>query len=192
MFQNFFKKKQPRKVHNTNKYSLVVLYVPDRILHRTDLICKYIERATSRKFGLDNFLMSLYENFIMNTVLEYNTSEIINIISKKPQNRENFKIIVGNEIQYLQQSITYTKITLKMLNKDINTGNLLIKELEETNNFSIEFGELFSNLWINFIDGYRDKENKDMYKIILNMINENARIISNELEQDYLSNIEQA
>ena len=155
----------------TSKEEIIKINIPQNILFRTQLICTYISEESDYTFGLDNFIMFLYLDFIKNAITRYNPKKTYINLTKEYYKRDLITISNGEETYIIDNTKTeFFEITIGMDKNDVSKGQLILDELYSLYGRKIEFDKLIESLWIGFIEEYKLGENKKAYKTILKML----------------------
>lgn len=154
--------------------------IPSNIYLRTKLICEYISDKMNVSFTLPQFLMLLYLDFIEHSITEYNPLNLYCQI--QPMLKEEYLIIHDKEryIRYETPKPTMTEIVFTMDKTDIEKGQLLLDELEDLYGQVPTLEEMLANLWIHFIEEYKQGNPKHALNEIIEMIKRNLHQIKNE------------
>ena len=150
----------------------IELVVPNDVYYRTELICECISDELDLDFGLAHFLTALYDNFIYEAITKYDTKKIIKSLrSRRIYERKAVVVIDGEEELCTLFADNISTILIEMQNSDIKKGELILSELEALYSCNVSFPELMSNVWIDYIEQYK-QGNKTAYSHLLKIIRE--------------------
>ncbi|MGL4772232.1 MAG: hypothetical protein ACRC2K_01590 [Clostridium sp.] len=145
--------------------------IPNNVLHRTELICKFISSEKGYDFEIENFLMLLYLDFIKNSIKSYNPKKIYTQLTTKYY--ENRTIILESGDECFQVNIkdtSFSTLEISMDREDVSKGQLILDELYDLYNIRISFNRLLEALWIGFIEGYKRGDNNKAFKTIASLL----------------------
>lgn len=149
------------------------LSIPNNILHRTQLICEYIKSEKGYDFGIEEFLMLLYMDFIKNCIKNYNPKGVFKQLSKDYYKDEYIETVtMGVHEKTLITEYPKTKLVISMAEEDTKKGQLILDELYDLYRYRITFSKLLENLWVGFIEDYTSGENKRAYHSIVKILKE--------------------
>lgn len=152
------------------------LTVPTNIFIRTNLLCEYIQEQVGVEFGLHNFLMVLYLDFISSSIKKYDPLKIVREISQTYDYNDTIKIVIGNDV-YLhnRREANMTTLHIEMDKKDVLKGEMLLCELDDLLGCQISFEKLLTNLWVNFIEKYKKGDGTEAFNSIVKMLKKSLR-----------------
>lgn len=154
------------------------LIVPANVIYRTQMICDYISKQLGIKFEIYDFIMSIYMEFIDNSIKKYEPLNFLKVLSRSYSNvvkisceHEEFEYEKGNENKKLV-IITITK-------DDSKRGQVLLYELEELYGTKISLDKMFNSIWINFIEEYKHgKSNEAINNLMKTLKEQNKELIT--------------
>lgn len=171
------------KIRTTIDYEILV---PNDILSRTELMCMFVQEEIKEYFGIDEFLMLLYQGFINYAVKNPNPDRICREATRKKVKRvrergdEVIKIVI-NEKEYIEkkEGSLYVNedvfVNIRMPKYEAKKGQLILSELYSIKGIYVGMEELLANLWINFIEDYKDGTNKRAYRSLVKILKEVIR-----------------
>lgn len=146
-------------------------YIPNCILHRTELICKYISDEHNCNFSIENFLMLLYLDFIKNSIKNYNPESTFKLLTKDYYKDTYLYLSNGtNKYKITTQHYEKTLLTISIDKNDVAKGQLILDELYDLYKFRIPFSKLIENLWIGFIEDYKTGTTKRAYYSLIKLL----------------------
>lgn len=150
------------------------ILVPKNIYTRTEMICLYIEDEVSKlgdyecSFTVANLIMFLYEEFLNESIKNYNPDKIRQEIDI-PHNYDEKLRINANDKTYLYAKYSGKNIALgiEMSEREMAKGQLLLDELDDLQGGAPMLEKMLAALWINFIESYKKGQgNKILQDII--------------------------
>lgn len=146
------------------------LTVPTNIFIRSQLLCEYISDQVGVNFGLNNFLMVLYLDFINESVKKYKPKEVLKTLTQRLP-VDKIKISNGTEMYecspYKQNT---TEILISMVKKDACKGKIVLAELKELYGYQISLDRMLTVIWIEFIEKYKKGDNNKALNNIIKML----------------------
>lgn len=147
--------------------------LPTNVLHRTELICKYISTEKNYDFEIENFLMLLYLDFIKTSVKNYNPKKIYDQLTTKYYQKRSMLLTINNEnFEVETTNVTLTSLEISIAYDDYIKGQLILDELYDLYKIRISFNRLLESLWMGFIESYKRGENKRAYSSIVKLLKE--------------------
>lgn len=158
-------------LESLSKTKVVNIMIPTDIYYRTELMCKCISSDIEIEWEVIHFIFYIYESFIQDTIEKYNPKDIVKIISRsyKYFNKTNFNVN-GEEFSYCKYDNKVSRLVIKLDKKEIEKGELILSEIRELYGYNITFDELLSIIWINYIEEYKNGNNKKAYKTLYKLI----------------------
>lgn len=154
------------------------LVIPTNVFNRTQLICEYIEGEVEINFGIEDFLMVVYMDYIKSSVRKYDPIKIYKELNSCYGYTDKIKISSGSYVQeYDRLNCRKTEITISMTKKDARKGQLLLNEMKELYGLNMSFDKMLIALWINFIEKYKRGDSSKCLKAIL-------KILKDTIEKD--------
>lgn len=147
--------------------------IPMNVFHRTELICNYIKIEKGYDFGVENFLMLLYLDFIRQSVKSYNPKKIYKQITTEYYEKKSFLIAAGEEAyEVTKTNYKPCKLDIYIDKENMLAGKLILDELYDLYRVRISFNRLLESLWIGFIESYKKGENNKAYTTIVKLLKE--------------------
>lgn len=151
----------------------VDLTIPNNILYRTELMCSYISSENKVEFGIENFLMVLYMDFIKNSIKHYNPERTFKELTRKHEYKSEIVLMINGEREvYTEIKQECSTVEIEIENEELKKGQLILDELYDIYRYRISMNSLLSSLWINFIEDYKKGENKRAYTQIMKILRE--------------------
>lgn len=155
----------------TESSPMFTLHIPNNTLYRTELICKYISDEQGYDFGLENFLMLLYLDFIQDAIKHYNPHKIFELLKKSYYTSETIILSNGIDTYSIDKvDLNVCNLTITMSESDVKKGELILNEIYELYRYRFQFSKLLESLWLNFIEGYKCGDNKRAYHSMVNLL----------------------
>lgn len=161
-------------IDNLATTEIINLIIPTDIYFRTKLMCKCISSDIGVDWRVVHFIFYIYQSFIQDTIEKYEPKKIVKMISRnyKYFQRTDFSVN-GEEFSYCKYSDKVSKLVIELDKEEIEKGELILSEIRELYGYDVEFGELLSILWIDYIEEYKKGNNKKAYKSLHKLVNEN-------------------
>lgn len=152
------------------------LELPTNLFIRTKLLCEYIKEQAGFNFGVHDFLMVLYLDFINSSIKKYDPIKIYRLINYSYDYDDTLKIVVGNDIYiHKKRESNISKIIIPIEKSNVLKGEMLLAEIDELYGHNISFEKMLSNLWINFIETYKKGDNDKALNDIIKMLKKNNK-----------------
>ncbi|WP_113675757.1 hypothetical protein [Vallitalea guaymasensis] len=174
--KNYLGNKPGRSVFNIiknmiNAYSSTIdidIRLPHNTFLRTLAICQYIESQLDETFDIADFIYILYTDFINSSIKQYNPKKLYKLVTQVYDYEDTITLTMGNVVyKYSRNNIHMTEMTIAMKKADVNNGTLLLAELHDLYNINVNFDKLLTNIWIKFIEEYKNGDcNKALRQII--------------------------
>lgn len=153
----------------------VEIRLPRNIFLRTKTICNYIESQLDETFGVEDFIFTLYEDFINRSVRQYNPKKLYDLVTQSYDNHDTITLIFGDETyEYPRTNIQYTEIVFSMGKEEVNNGTLLLSEIYDLYGVSVNFDKMMTNIWVNFIEEYKRGDCNKALRQIIKMLKKNC------------------
>lgn len=147
------------------------IVVPTNVYIRTRLLCEYISEKVEVNFGVSNFLMTLYLDFLQTAIEKYNPKKIYEQITRSYGYDDTLLIHAYDKIyEYRKREGKQTIITISIEKKDMQKGQLLLDEMEDLYGQAPSLEKLISTLWVNFIEEYKAGNNQKALNDIIRML----------------------
>lgn len=150
--------------------------IPGNLFYRTELMCSYISEQMDIDFTFVDFLMLLYKDFIKQSVKNYNPLSTYKFLIKKHDNCSKDSITISDgsstSIYYKNRNIKFKEVTLEVDKEEMKKGQLILDELEDLYNLDMSFDELLTQLWVSFIEDYKNGTNKRAYHSLIKILRE--------------------
>lgn len=154
---------------------VITIRIPTDVLKRAELMCLYIQEDLDCTFGIDNFMMLLYMDFVKYAVKNYNPTRVLKEATRKQKSfdiPDTIKIQIDGKVQEVKResSVSYSILEIKIPKREYQKGQIILDELQALYGYKIPFGTMFGNLLINFIEDYKDGTNKRAYTSIVKIL----------------------
>lgn len=162
-------------IDSHSDYYQATITIPSDMFYRTELICSYISEQLDESFGIEEFMMLLYNDFIRDCIINYNPARTYKMLSKEYNIEDKIQISINGEKAVFNANKTdYKEIDLIIDKEEKSKGDLILRELHGLYGLHISFDEMVSKIWISFIEDYKTGTNKrayhDLMKILRNII----------------------
>lgn len=152
---------------------IINLIIPTDVFYRTELMCKCISSDIGIEWELIHFIFYIYQGFIQDTIEKYEPKKIIRMISRNSKYFQKTTFSVdGEDFSYSKYSNRISKLVIELDKEEVKKGELILCELGELYGCNINFGELLSIIWIDYIEEYKKGNNKKTYKTLHKLANE--------------------
>lgn len=155
---------------STKNQEYFYVNIPENILCRTQLICDFIQEEHDCVFGLNNFLMLLYLDFLKTSVKSYNPEKLFKLLSKDFFQAD---IIISNgteDYSINRTNYNFSNLTISMNRWDFEKGQLILDEIYDLYKYKFSFSHLIQALWLDFIENYKNGTNKSAYYSIISLL----------------------
>lgn len=132
------------------------LTLPSNVYYRSHLLCDYISEKVGVSFGLSDFIMMLYLEFLETSIETYKPDKIYEAITRS--NGYDDTVVIHEQDQvytFKKRETKRTDIFLTMAKRDAKKGHLLLDEMEDLYGQAPTLEKLVSTLLINFIEDYK-------------------------------------
>lgn len=144
------------------------LEVPTSVYARTKLLCEYISDKVGVRYHLPELLMTVYLEFVQNSIEGYNPTKIYEEITRSYGYGERLVIHAEDRVfEYEKKVGTKTILTITMDKKDAKKGGLILEEMDELFGNVPSLEGLLSTLWVNFIEEYKRGNNQKALNAIV-------------------------
>lgn len=160
----------------------IALTIPADVLDRTEIICKQIthdiveDENDDLEVTIDEIVLVLYENFLKENTKHYNSKRVYELLSKNFLGIKTIRIGTGKEfetINYLPKDISISEVGIEFDNSLIEQGELILSEIYHIYKVKFNIKHLISQIWINYIEEYKQGKRKYSYKALVDMIKDN-------------------
>ncbi|PLS19660.1 hypothetical protein CVD28_04385 [Bacillus sp. M6-12] len=148
-------------ISSFSKTESLEIAVPKNVYLRTKLLCEYISEKGDMYFGVSDFLLTLYLEFLRTSIEKYNPKKIHEEMTRSHGYNQTLRIYVNESIyEYPKRAGKESFISFTIDKKNKEKGQLLLDEMEDLYGQAPSLEELISNLWVNFIEDYKAGNNK--------------------------------
>ncbi|MDU2121871.1 MAG: hypothetical protein E7E64_04990 [Clostridium celatum] len=160
-------------INSLTTTEIINLIIPTDIYIRTELMCKCISSDIGVDWQVIHFIFYIYQSFIKDTIEKYEPKKIVKMITSHSKyfQKTTFSIN-GEEFSYSKYSKRVSKLVIELDKKEIEKGELILSEIRELYGCDVGFGELVSILWIDYIEEYKQGNNKKAYKALHKLVSE--------------------
>lgn len=132
------------------------LTLPSNVYYRSQLLCDYISEKVGVSFGLSEFIMLLYLEFLETSIERYNPDKIYDSMTRSYGYDDTVVIHEHDRVyEFKKRETKRTDIFLTMDKNDAKKGQLLLDEMEDLYGQAPTLEKLVSTLLINFIEDYK-------------------------------------
>lgn len=147
------------------------IVVPANVFLRTKLLCEYISEKAGIHYGLADFILAIYVDFIESSIEKYNPRSVHEAINRSHGYDETLLIHDRNRVySYQKREGRDRTITFTMDKKLAEKGQLLLEEMEDLYGDNISLEKMIATLWTNFIEEYKMGNNQKGLQMIIKML----------------------
>lgn len=145
--------------------------VPTNVYIRTQLLCEYIEEQVDVQFGMDNFLMTLYFDFLKTCIQQYNPKKIYHEMNRSHGYEDSLIIYANDKVyEYRKKTGKNSILSITIGKRDAEKGQLLLDEMEDLYGQAPPLEKMIAILWVNFIEDYKMGNNQKALNQIIRLL----------------------
>lgn len=144
--------------------------IPNTTITRSKLLCSYVSEILLSEFNIDididlkMLITLLFKDYVNKSIENYNIKKIFKELSKDYLNHETLTISNGTD-NYIYEKSDISSIEIQFPSCEVNKGMLILNEIYETYKYRISFAKMLENIWIGFIEDYKNNTSQKNTKL---------------------------